>query len=301
MVNYNKSIEELLRFNGINYSVKEFVKIMLAVSLAVSIVFAALLSAIQPIYTVITFLFLPFISCGVIIGFLYFRSKARANVAEEYLPNLLELIATNIRSGMTPDKALLYSMKGEAGPFKKDLKLIAKESITNKPLEAALLDLAKNYNSELIHNSLLLISKGVQGGGNLSSLLEKTAQDIREVMSLKREVLADVNLHALFLVFAAVIGSPLLFGTTSFLIDEISWISEKTSNIFFTQQGYGFFYFAVAAVALNSVFASLLMGTIREGRKRDGLKYLPLFLLLSLGLLFLIRTLMQTLFFSIAV
>jgi pilus assembly protein TadC len=301
MREYDEVIGELLRFNDIAYSTKKFVKIMLAISLGLAIVIGAIVSGVQPVYAAIIFLALPFLVHSIVLGFLYFRSKARADTAELYLPNLLELVATNIKSGMTPDKALLYSMRGESGPFNKDLKLVTKESVTVKPLEVALLEISKNYNSELIRSSFLLISKGVQGGGNLSSLLEKTAQDIREVMSLKKEVLADVNLHALFLVFAAVVGAPLLFGTTSFLIDEISWISEKTSNVFFSQQGHGFFYFAIAAVALNAFFASLLLGTIREGRKRDGLKYLPLFLFFSLGLLYVIRALMQAIFFSISV
>ena len=138
---------------------------------------------------------------------------------------------------MTPDKALLYSMKGESGPFKEDLQRITKGTVTVKPLEAAMNEIPKRYNSELIRNSFMLISKGVRGGGNLSTLLEKTAQDIRDVRSLKKEVLADVNLHALFLVFAAIVGAPLLFGTTSFLIDEIMWISQRTSNAFFSGQG----------------------------------------------------------------
>ena len=85
------------------------------------------------------------------------------------------------------------------------------------------------------------------------------------------------------------------------MIDEISWISEKTANVFFSTQGTGFFYFAVTAVAINAFFASLILGTIREGRKRDGIKYFPIFLTLAITLLFLVRIFMQGIFSAIAI
>jgi pilus assembly protein TadC len=299
---YTNAIENLLQFNDIEFPAKKFSSILVVVSAVVSFLIAAFIyNATNMVFAVSSFILAFFMAQATAFMTLYFQARSRADYAEEYLPNLLELISTNIKSGMTPDKALLYCLKGESGPFRKNLRIITKESMTIKPLETALLDISKRYNSDLIHNSMILIAKGVRGGGNLSTLLDRTAQDIREVRSLKKEVLADVNLHALFLVFAAIVGAPLLFGTTSFLIDEIVWISEKTSNVFFTGQGKGFFYFAVAAVALNAFFASLLLGTIKEGRKREGLKYLPMFLALALGLLFLVRYVMQAIFFAISI
>jgi hypothetical protein len=299
---YNQLIENLVNFNHMKIPPKTFSALLNVGTLGSAVIISAVLFTFYtPLHAIAALILIPLSVQLLVLAYLYVSSLSKADEAESYLPNLLELIATNIKSGLTPDKAILFSLKGECGPFREQIRQLTKETITTKSLEESFMEIPKAYNSELIQNSFILITKGITGGGDISFLLEKTAQDIREVRSLKREVLADVNLHALFLVFAAIVGAPLLFGTTSFLLDELSVLSQRASSIFLSTAGTGFFYFAVAAISLNAFFASIMLGVIREGSKRQGLKYFPLFLVLSIALLFTVRYIMQIIFTAIAV
>ncbi|MCK4715153.1 MAG: hypothetical protein KAT35_06235, partial [Candidatus Aenigmarchaeota archaeon] len=49
------------------------------------------------------------------------------------------------------------------------------------------------------------------------------------------------------------------------------------------------FYFALACMFMTSIFASLIMGMIQSAKAKDGLKYIPILMLMSFGLFFVAR------------
>jgi archaellum biogenesis protein FlaJ (TadC family) len=50
--------------------------------------------------------------------------------------------------------------------------------------------------------------------------------------------------------------------------------------------------YALIAIMINSLFASLIIGLIKDGRKITGLKYFPAILLISMLVVFISRYLM---------
>ena len=199
----------------------------------------------------------------------------------------------------------MITARPEFGPLEKELKLIAKESLTNTPFEDAIMESAKKFNSIIIPRAFKLISEGIKRGGEMESILENTASHIREVLSLKKHIRAEVTVQMLFIIFAAVIAAPLMFGVSTVIIEKMSSIgvsfqtgvpSNLGSNLpnpsAIASSAKYMLPYALIAIMINSLFASFIIGLIKDGRKITGLKYFPAILLISMLVVFISRYLM---------
>ncbi len=239
-------------------------------------------------------------------------SDSRAKFTDEILPDALRLVSSNIRSGLTPDKALLLSARPEFGPLQKEVSKSAKLTLSGESIENAIQTIPKNISSKALKRSVDLLAEGVSRGGNLASLLDGLADDIRQTRILKREVHALVMMYAIFIFFAAGIGAPLLYGISSFLVEMMQEMGSKidvqqtfpTGMKFMTFQGIGInpqflIYYVSISLGITAFFGGLLIGLIQEGTERAGLRYIPLLLMISLSIFFLTRFLIEIMFGSI--
>ena len=55
-------------------------------------------------------------------------------------------------------------------------------------------------------------------------------------------------------------------------------------------------YFAVTLLSITSIFASLIIGIIRGGKEKVGYKYIPILLVCSLAIFFLVRYVLTNVF-----
>ncbi len=213
-------------------------------------------------------------------------AERRRRTIEQVLPDALLLISANIESGLTIDKAFLVSARDEFGPLADDIRLTAMRMYGGMPVEEALDQLAGSTNSELFEETLKLLVDGINSGGQVSSLLESSAEDIRTSLRLREEIATNVRMYSMFIMIAAVVGAPLLFGVSTYLTETTSqlWATADVGSVpsqgFITLQqpdiDVGFFrVFAVAAIAISNVFAALLISEIKNGTVKDGVKKIP--------------------------
>jgi len=226
----------------------------------------------------------------------------RANFTDDVLPDALRLISSNIRSGLTPDRALLLAARSEFGPLEKEIRSSAKLTMSGEPIESAIRNISKTINSKALRHTVDLLAEGIARGGNLPSLLDGLANDIRQTKILKKEVHAVVMMYAIFIFFAAGIGAPLLYGISSFLVKTMQDIGSRvtvqqafpTGMKFMTFQGIGLtpefllIYISIS-LGITSVFGGMLIGLIQEGTEKAGLRYIPIILGLSLSIFFITR------------
>ncbi len=232
-----------------------------------------------------------------------------ANFTDDILPDALRLISANIRSGFTPDRALLLSARPEFGPLEKQIIKTAKLTFSGQPLENALQIMPKNINSSALKRSIDLLVEGMQRGGNIANLLDGLSDDIRQTKILKKEVQAFVMMYAIFIFFAAGIGAPLLYGISSFLVETMKEIGG-TVDVSATLPGsMTFMTFAnirvetqflilymVSALAITSVFGGLIMGLIQSGTEKAGLKFIPILFMTSMSVFLLVRLFVTRIF-----
>jgi archaeal flagellar protein FlaJ len=252
--------------------------------------------------TFLTVFFLSLVLPQIMAYFwLILRSDAKAKFVEEILPDVLQLMSSNLRAGMTTDKALLLSARPEFGPFQDEINQIGKEITIGKDLGDALLGVNERINSERLKKTMTLIVSGLKSGGELASLLDQAAKNLRKQMLVDSKIRANVMMYVIFIFIAVCFGAPFLFGLSSFLVEVLTQnladiqMPETTMMDFpmtFSEISIdiGFVInFSLIFIATSAIFGSLIIGSISKGKEREGLKFLPILLALSIGIFLLLR------------
>jgi Flp pilus assembly protein TadB len=292
---YRKRIEEMILSSGMKTTSEKYIN----KSFLISVIVAFLLSLFIKVYALPIFI-------GVFIG-MFFMFNAwlilaidkRKNFVEKVLPDALELMAANIRAGFIPSKALILSARPEFGPLAEAIKKSGKEIMTGKSLSEGLKEIPKYIRSEVLKNTVKLISEGSTAGGQLVALLEENAMDIRRKHAIQKEVKANIMMYSIFIVFAGIIGAPILYALSIHLITTLSMFSASQTTIPSTfSQSVPFFGmnieispdfllgFSIASILITAFFSGIIIGLIDTGRERGGLKYVPIFIAVSLLIFF---------------
>jgi pilus assembly protein TadC len=300
---------ELLIYNGIHYKAD---RLMGAITGGVFATACILALVLAPIYKWEFFIF--FASTSLILftavySYLVLRAEGRGRFVERMLPDFLKLMSSNLRSGLSVDAALMHSVRPEFGFFKTEVHLMAGMVISGDSFEEALIKLSKRIRSDSLEITIDLITQGMHSGGELSSSLSRIADILSDREYIRGEIRAGVQMYVTLIMFAVVVGTPLLFSISTFLVEVLQRMSaaidvpQATSQIAsskvmslrptkmpFSLRAIN--VFATISILSSTFMGSLIIGLISSGNWRRGLKYAPLFCSISLGLFFLIRMLL---------
>lgn len=305
---YKNKIEELLRYSGSGKSPGSFTNTAFAVSLGLASVLALLFRG----YCFFVFPAGFVVTLGMMHLFLYVAMEKRTKFVEKILPDALQLVAANIKSGFIPSRAMMLSARSEFGPLSEAIKRAGKETMTGKPLTESLKELTRTIRSDVLETTVKLVGRGIRSGGQLVSLFEETAVDIRRREGIRREVRANIIMYGIFITFAGCVGAPALYALSGFLVSTISRlgsmarIPEDISSRLPLQIGMSaeissefLMLFSVAAIIITTVFGGLILGLISSGKESSGAKYIPILLLVSLSLYFIASFGVRALFGSL--
>jgi len=297
--------KQLLSFAGKERGKTRYIGFAFLGGLAVSFVATLLLYFILHlsamdfiIYFVVVYLFVE----AVIYARLMIAADNRSRHVERVLPDALQLIAINMRSGLTIDRALLSSAQKEFGPLEERISYAGKKIVAGKSVKYAFLEIPENIKSDMLKKNIELIVEGLESGGELANLLLETSEDIRNARTIEAEIKSVVLTYAIFIFFAAAIGAPLIFGISTYLVDTLSakssdfnfdqTISSESVNVNFMSANAASIepaflqFYAIASLIITSFFSSLIIGLIKDGSEKRGLKYMPIMIALSLVIFF---------------
>lgn len=293
---YREHVRERLVMAGMKTGNESFIN----TSVIISLIIAAVVTVLVRIYALFVFI-------GVFAGaFVFFNAyltlaiDKRKNFVENVLPDALELTAANIRAGFIPSKALLLSARSEFGPLAEAIRKSGKEILTGKSLTEGLSEIPKYIRSEILERAVKLISEGSTSGGQLVSLLEENAVDIRRKQAIKKEVKANIIMYGIFIIFAGVIGAPVLYALSLYLIGTLTSLGgSNLSSADVMSKGVPFFSggveisteflfgFSVISIIITTFFSGLIIGLIDTGKEKGGIKYVPVFMIVALMIFFL--------------
>jgi archaeal flagellar protein FlaJ len=232
------------------------------------------------------------------------KNSANIKKMEEVFPDFIELVSSNLRSGMTVDKALLMSSRKEFYPLDEHILQLGKDITTGKEITVALKEMAIRIKSEKINKTISLINSGLKTGGNLAILLEETASNLREREFIEKRAASNVLMYVIFIFFAVAIGAPVLFGLSSVLVKVLSTLlssipelptnsampltlkSVNISTEFIT-------YFSLTFMIVSDILAALLLGLVSKGEEKRGVKYIIPLIALSTTTYLLIKTILS--------
>ncbi|MFH1770234.1 MAG: type II secretion system F family protein [archaeon] len=235
-----------------------------------------------------------------VLLYLYLDVKIfqRTKQLEEVLPDFLQLTSANMSAGMPIDQAMWYAVRPRFGVLAKEIEEVAKSTIAGEDLEKALTEFARKYNSPILTRTVNLIIEGMSAGGELAGLLGKIVLDIQELKLMRREISASITTYVIFITFATVVAAPFLFALSTQLLTIIQKImgsidlSEMPSGSFSIGLSGAsiaigdFKIFAVLAVLVSSFFSASIVSVIKNGNVKQGLKYIPIFMIISLIIYF---------------
>lgn len=295
---------------------------LLGMILFYSLLLGIFLSSIFSFFKILPF-WLSFISIFFLIWIVFYvwillSIDSKARFIEKVLPDALQLMSSNIRAGLTTDRALLLSARPEFGPFALEIKRIGKETMTGRSLTSALRKTTERIKSDTLSQTIDLIVVSIRSGGKLADLLDQIANDLREQQMVQKEISASVLMYVIFIFIAIGFGAPLLFSMSSFLVkllrENITMISGEMAgleevgklpialggmqipefiNIFGNEVPFLIFY-SLLALTFTSFFGSLIIGLILKGDEKAGVKFLPILLLLSISLFLLGSFVLET-------
>jgi len=237
---------------------------------------------------------------------------------EKILPDALQLIASNIKSGLTTERALFVSALPEFGKLSEELKAASKRILSGEKIENALMIIPKKIKSGLLDRTIWLIVQGIKNGGQISNLLVQLSDDLREENALRSEVSANVSMYIMLIFFSAAFGAPALFGISSFIVGvlaEQSAVSTVSPELIAEYGGQSsalsmlgganssiteefIVFFSEIALFVTCVFAAFVLGIISTGKEKGGVKFIPLLLIITFILFFVVRIVISSMFGS---
>ncbi|MCX6818786.1 MAG: type II secretion system F family protein [Candidatus Aenigmarchaeota archaeon] len=244
----------------------------------------------------------------VFYAWLLLSADSKAKFTEKVLPDALQLMAMNLKAGMTTDKALLIAARPEFGPLEKELNRAGKQILAGKRINEALLEMSGRIRSPIFERTIRLIVEGIKSGGELSDLLQQTAEDLQNSEVVKGEVQSNVMMYAIFIFFAAGIGAPLLYGISTYLVGVLGTqfakfqISETMIGSMNMMKGHisisqeFLLIFPITSLIVTSIFGSLIIGLVKGGTEKEGIKFIPMLLIVSLTVFFLVRLMVGGIF-----
>jgi archaellum biogenesis protein FlaJ (TadC family) len=237
----------------------------------------------------------------------------RSKFIENVLPDVLMLMAANLRSGISTDEALIYSARPEFGFFADKIKSAGEQIATGVPIKKAFKSIPEGINSDILKQTVELIIEGIESGGELASILDGTAMDIRDSAMIRKEMRTLIVVYAAFIFLAVALIAPILYAVSTQLAGILSKLSRTIAVQFLTDKSptlqlsptevsQDFLtLFSLANLIIVGVFGSFMIAFITRGSERYGLRYVPIVLGISLGLFYVARIIMTALFGSIRV
>jgi flagellar protein FlaJ len=300
MSKYTLRMAHYLKTSGLDTSLEKFLKIaagLLLFFLPVSILAYFLLGPVALIIALGLFILSEILLHFIVISL----SKQRAALAEEILPDALRLISSNLRAGIIPERAFMESARPEFGPLSIQIREAGKDLMLGSQLKSAFMKIPEKIDSDMLRKTINLITEGISRGANLSSLLDGLADDMKSTMMLKKDIKAQVASYSMFIFLAIGIGAPILFSASLFLVETLIGVGAllptqtiQTGGIKLAFSGISLtkdflLYFQIGMMCVSSLFGSLLMGLISEGKEFAGIKYIPILIGLNLTLFYLIK------------
>ncbi len=303
-----KGYGNLLKYCDIAVDPDKFIGFVLLFGLGVAFAIAINLMIIFSLTFdtfLFTFIFSYIIFELIVYMWLVLRADAKGKFVENILPDVLLLMSMNIRSGMTTDRALIMTARPEFGPLEKELNRAGKQILAGKEIKYALLEMAYRIKSKQLERTIRLIIEGIESGGELSSLLRQTAEELQSTRLVQNEVHASVLMYAIFIFFAAGIGAPLLFGISTYLVGTIGQqFSTFTITGLSQQPVMGkieispefLTTFALLSLTITSFFGGLIIGIVKSGYEKAGVKLIPILLVISFFVFFAVRIVISNIF-----
>ncbi len=233
---------------------------------------------------------------AIFISIIYFYADLkiynRTKMMEDVLPDFLQVLSSNIKGGMTFEKALWAAINPRFRVLSEEIAIAAKKVMTGEEVSVALEEFVEKYDSPTLRRSMELIMGEIEGGGKISEIIDKVVENLKETKALKEEMSASALSYVIFISVIVILIAPGLFALSYNLIIMIGNFASQLSvgnvasagvNIPINFGGISvdpsmFKNFSYASLSVIAIFSSMIVSIIQKGNIKGGVKFIPLFI-----------------------
>ena len=237
-----------------------------------------------------------FATTFILVVYFYLDLKIfnRTKKMEEMLPDYLQLVASNLRGGVSFESSLWAAIKPRFSILANEMAEASKKVMTGYHVDRALRDLAEKYDSAMLKRSVDLIITELEAGGNIAELIDKVVDNLKKTEMLKEEMSASAVAYIIFISAIVILISPLLFSLSFYLLviiinflGSLVGATARVQTLPFTISEVAinpdnFRLFSIAAISVISIFSSMIVSIVEKGTIKAGLKYIPIYVFGSL-------------------
>lgn len=139
------------------------------------------------------------------------RASSRSRTIDRELPFALRQLATQIRSGVSFQRALLSVAQANYGELSKEVQITLNDMERGRPADEALMDLHDRTRSHGLRQAIMQIIRTLKTGGGLSEIISGIADDVSFETRMKvRDFTEQLNLINVVFIMIAVVAPVVL-------------------------------------------------------------------------------------------
>lgn len=244
-----------------------------------------------------------------IIFYLNISIYNRTKEIESKITDFLVLVSTNLKGGLSLEQSLWASIRPEFGLLAEEMTIASKRVMTGDDLTDALLLFIKKYDSPILKRNFMLIVGEIKSGGKIVQVIDKVIVSLKRTKSLKEEMASSTVSYMIFIGVIVLVVAPVLFALAFQLLDVIlSFTSQLGSSLDSSALGFSldfsedsfetshFRIFSILSLFVIGFFSSLIVSIIEKGDMKGGLKYIPVFTVVSIIMYLVASTILNNLF-----
>jgi len=221
------------------------------------------------------------------------RIFKRTTEMETVLVDFLQFVSENLKAGMSFDRALFFAIKPQFTILASEVRIAAKRAMTGQDVEDALAELSAKYDSNVLSRSFSIVVEGLRGGGEVAAVIDRVVDNLRETKKLKEEMQATTLGYVIFISFVVMGIAPGLFALAKQLLVILSKFVGNLAGSLNQAQGLSISFSTVAitpeqftnfvymALGVTGLFSAMILSLIQRGNVRSGLRYVPVFIIIS--------------------
>jgi archaellum biogenesis protein FlaJ (TadC family) len=223
-------------------------------------------------------------------------------------------MSANLRAGMSTFNSFRLAALPHFGPLAEEVEMVASKAAAGGSLSVALIELSKRVDSDMLRRTIIFFEKGIRAGGRMAELIEVSAEEMRKIQELKKEMEIQTRSYMVFIVFIIIFIIPLLLSISSqFLGSMIEMRAEQSSS--FSGEEMNMLAIINKQIPIDTPFidqlafvdlvtvtllVSLFIGVIAEGKLLYGVKYYPVVFLISMVMYYVFRFIVSGVLSAIA-
>ncbi|GEM_PF-1434558 len=177
-----------------------------------------------------------------------FKADNRARLVDRELPFALRQLATQIRSGVSFQRAMLSVAQADYGELSKEIRITLNDMDRGRPADEALLDLHDRTRSHGLRQAIMQIIRTLKSGGALADIISSIADDVSfETRMRVRDFTEQLNLINVVFIMVAVVAPVVL--TIFVSVMQLPLLGSGTSP-FSIAAGFVAITFAMAGIIL---------------------------------------------------